>query len=141
MTAEWIAGDPGRLGPLGGPAAAVFRVDDSSKVGEVRRAADGLAVAARLSETERGTLAIVVTEATSNVARHAPGGRILLRAVGEPGAAGVELLALDSGPGITNVGRAMEDGFSSAGTAGRGLGAIRRMAADFDLYSRPVVNR
>ncbi|MHB1223955.1 MAG: SpoIIE family protein phosphatase, partial [Gemmatimonadaceae bacterium] len=45
------------------------------------------------------------------------------------------------GPGITNVGRAMEDGFSSAGTAGRGLGAIRRMAADFDLYSRPAVNR
>lgn len=127
---------PGMLSPLGGPAATVFRVDDPSQVGEVRRAADALAARARLSETERGTLAIVVTEAASNVARHAPGGRILLDTVGEPGAAGVELLALDNGPGIANVGRAMEDGFSSAGTPGHGLGAIRRMAGDFDLYSR-----
>src|SRR5690606_6331276 len=48
---------------------------------------------------------------------------------------GVEVLALDEGPGIRNVGWAIEDGFSSAGSAGRGLGAIGRMAADFDLYS------
>lgn len=122
--------------PLGGPAAALYRVDDPSHVGEVRRAAETLAVDAGLSETERGTLAIVVTEVATNLARHAHGGRILLREVGEGSAAGVELIALDEGPGIPHVGRAMEDGFSSAGTSGHGLGAIRRMATDFDLYSR-----
>lgn len=123
--------------PLGGPTASVFRVDDASQVGEVRRAADALGARAALGEVERGTLAIVVTEAATNLARHARGGRIALSVVGEPGAAGVEVLALDEGPGIANVGRAMEDGYSSAGTPGHGLGAIRRMAGDFDLYSRP----
>ena len=124
--------------PLGGPAAVVVGVDDASRIGEARRAADALAVTIGLDDAARGTLAVVVTEAATNLARHAQHGRVLFAAVGEPGArVGIEILALDDGPGIPNVGRALEDGFSTAGTAGEGLGAIRRMAGDFDLYSRP----
>jgi hypothetical protein len=52
------------------------------------------------------------------------------------GAAGVEVLAVDRGPGIADVDRALGDGFSTARTAGTGLGAVRRMAGEFDLYSR-----
>lgn len=123
--------------PLGGPAAVLVAVDDASRIGEARRAADSLAVTIELDAAARGTLAVVVTEAATNLARHAQHGRVLLTAVGEPGArAGVEMLALDDGPGIANVGRALEDGFSTGGTAGEGLGAIRRMAGDFDLYTR-----
>jgi hypothetical protein len=56
--------------------------------------------------------------------------------VPEEGVAGVEVLVIDEGPGIANVARAMEDGYSSAGTAGKGLGAMQRLADQFDLYSR-----
>ena len=122
--------------PLGGPTAMVIAVDESSRVGEVRRAAAALGRAAGLDEGEVGSLAIVATEIATNLALHATGGRVLLRAVGEPGAGGVELLALDAGPGIPNVARSLEDGYSTAGTAGKGLGAIRRMADEFDLHSR-----
>jgi anti-sigma regulatory factor (Ser/Thr protein kinase)/serine/threonine protein phosphatase PrpC len=122
--------------PLGGPAAGVYVVEDTSQVGEVRRTAASLAGEVGLNETQRGKLALVVTEVATNLARHARRGRILLSEVGDP-PSGVEVLALDEGPGIPNVARAMEDGFSSAGTAGKGLGAVRRMADEFDLYSRP----
>lgn len=127
-----------REGPLGGPAALLFTVDDSSQVGEVRRAAELLAARAGMGDTERGRLALVVTEAATNLSLHARAGRILLGVVEEGGVAGIEVLSLDDGPGIANVDRAMEDGFSSAGTAGKGLGAIARLADDFDLFSRPV---
>lgn len=123
-------------GPLGGPAASVFAVGDVSQVGEVRRAADSLAARVGLGENERGKLALVVTEAATNLSLHAKAGRILLSEVAEEDAAGVEVLAIDEGPGIANVTRAMEDGYSSAGTAGKGLGAMRRLADQFDLYSR-----
>jgi anti-sigma regulatory factor (Ser/Thr protein kinase) len=123
--------------PLGGPAASVWPVSEASQVGEVRRAGEAAALAAGLGETERGALAVVVTEIATNLARHAKDGRVLLATVGEPGAAGIEVLALDAGPGIPNVDRALADGFSTGGTPGNGLGAIGRLAHAFDLYSQP----
>ena len=121
--------------PRGGPSSLVFPVADRSSVGEARRAAAALALRAGLDDTERGALAVVVTEATTNLAHHAREGVIVLRPLGAPGAGGVEALALDKGPGIRDLSRAMADGFSTGGTAGKGLGAIRRMASEFDLFS------
>ncbi len=121
---------------LGGPASVALEVTEQSHIGEARRRAAPLGVAAGMSETERGTLAVVVTEAATNLVRHASQGLLLLRTVGRR-PSGVELLALDKGPGIADLGKAMADGFSTAGSAGHGLGAIRRMADEFDLYSSP----
>lgn len=122
--------------PQGGPSSEVHAVDDDSQVGEARRAAAALAGEARLGETEAGALAVVVTEVATNLARHARDGRILMRVVGTPPTAGVELVVLDQGPGIANVDRALRDGFSTAGTAGQGLGAIRRMAHECALFTQ-----
>lgn len=121
---------------LGGPASVALPVTDQSHVGEARRRALALGARAGLSETERGTLAVIVTEAATNLARHASHGLLLLRTIGTP-LSGVEMLALDKGPGIHDLSRAMSDGFSTAGSAGHGLGAIRRMATEFDLFSAP----
>ena len=51
--------------------------------------------------------------------------------------AGVECIALDSGPGIADIAVALRDGYSTAGSSGTGLGAVRRLSHDFDHYSRP----
>lgn len=136
MTTAESSPGPALGGALGGPASVSLAVSDPSHVGEVRRRANALGVAAGLGETELGTLAVVVTEAATNLARHAVEGVILLRLAGTPPAA-VELLALDKGPGIRDLAKAMSDGYSTAGSAGHGLGAIRRMAAEFDVYSAP----
>lgn len=126
--------------PVGGPVSTVVPVTEASQVGQARRAATLLGARAGLGETAVGTLALLATEAATNLARHARDGMLVLRPVpgpagGEQG--GVELLALDHGPGIPDLGRAIADGYSTGGTAGHGLGAMRRMAHDFDLYSLP----
>jgi anti-sigma regulatory factor (Ser/Thr protein kinase) len=133
---DWAS--DGQRDGVGGPSSTLVAVTDVSQVGEARRAAVALGLAAGLDETERGSLAIVVTEMATNLARHATQGVLMLRpldAFAGNGQPGVEALALDRGPGIANVARAMTDGFSTGGTSGAGLGAIRRMASEFDLFS------
>lgn len=113
-------------------------VDESSQIGEARRAAVALAGALALDETLRGKLAIVVTELATNLVRHGGGGRILLRALGaDEGVDGVEVIAVDAGAGIHDLQRAFQDGYSTGGTAGTGLGAVRRQSSAFDVYSAP----
>lgn len=121
---------------MGGPISTVVAVTDASQIGEARRAAAILGATAGLAETARGTLALLATEVATNLARHARDGVLALRLVQDhAGHTGVELLSLDHGPGIPDLARALTDGFSTGGTAGHGLGAMRRMAHDFDLYS------
>jgi anti-sigma regulatory factor (Ser/Thr protein kinase) len=111
-----------------------FPVTDPSQVGEARRAAGSLARRLGFKEEEAGKLALVVTEAANNLVKHAREGEILLCALEVNGAAGVEVLALDRGPGMDPV-RCLRDGYSTAGTPGTGLGAITRLANVFDIHS------
>jgi anti-sigma regulatory factor (Ser/Thr protein kinase) len=112
-------------------------VEDASQVAQARRMGAALASTARLDEERAGRVALIVTESGTNLLRHAGGGKILLQTVDSQGAAAVDVLALDRGPGMANVARCMEDGYSTVGGAGTGLGAMRRMATLFDVYSRP----
>jgi anti-sigma regulatory factor (Ser/Thr protein kinase) len=112
-----------------------IRVSDSSQVGEVRRQANRLAVEAGLNETDCGKVSIVATELANNIARYAPGGEVLLRSLGQPLSNGIEILAIDRGPGMQNTSQCLTDGFSTGGTAGQGLGAVQRMSSEFDLFS------
>lgn len=111
------------------------RVVESSQTGEARRIAARIAAETPLSEADRGKAAIVATEMANNLHRHAAGGQILIRAMGAGERPGVELLAIDRGPGMADVGRCLEDGYSTGGTPGTGLGAIRRLSSEFDIYS------
>lgn len=97
----------------------------------------GLGAAAGLPEALRSDLGIVVTELTTNVVRHGGGGEIIMRPLEPAHGVGVEVLGLDRGPGMPNVADCLRDGFSSAGSMGTGLGAMQRIAADFDIYSAP----
>ena len=108
---------------------------EPSAVGEVRRAARQAGRRAGLDEEALGRLAIVCTEATENLVRHGRGGEVLLGATAIEGRAEVELIALDRGPGIADIEAAFADGYSTAGTAGCGLGALRRLSDGFDIHS------
>ena len=111
-------------------------VPDATHVGAARRTAAQLAAQLGLDETERGVVGVVVSEAATNLAKHARGGELLLRGLGPAEGGGFEMIALDRGPGIGDVAGALRDGFSTTGTTGHGLGAMSRMASTFDIYSR-----
>lgn len=117
-------------------ATTIIPVTDASVVGEARRAATALAHRHGLDATTTGEAALLAVELTQNIARHAQDGLICLRALQRGEQSGVEILALDRGPGISDVARALRDGYSTAGTAGKGLGAVQRIATAFDIYSQ-----
>lgn len=113
----------------------MFHIGELSEIASARRAGNDLARRLGFDETRTGQLAIVITEAATNIVKHAGEGEILLRALGVDGRRGVEVIALDRGPGMGNVSLRMEDGHSSTGTYGVGLGAIGRLSQEFDLFS------
>ncbi|HEY5675771.1 MAG TPA: ATP-binding protein [Myxococcales bacterium] len=113
-----------------------IRVEDATQVGEARRAAALLSARAALSETESGRLAIVVNELGSNLGKHAHDGELLLQELRCGARSGVEVLSLDRGPGM-DLAASLRDGHSTAGTRGEGLGAVRRLADEFDAHSEP----
>lgn len=110
-------------------------ITEQSQTGEARRAALALARSLGFHETERGKVGIVVTEVANNLMHHANGGVILLRAIEHAPTIGIEILALDQGSGMVDLEECLQDGFSTAGTAGNGLGAIRRLSNVFEIYS------
>jgi len=113
----------------------LIEVRDSSHAGEARRQADIFAEELGLGESERGAMAIVITEMVTNLVKHARDGSIILSKFGNNGSQGVRVLSLDKGPGIRDLSAALEDGHSTAGSMGSGLGAIRRMSHNFEIFS------
>jgi anti-sigma regulatory factor (Ser/Thr protein kinase) len=116
---------------------ALVVVSDETGVGEARRVASSLCDAVGFDETRKGRLALVVTEAASNAMHHAGGGEILFRRLREHGREGFEVLAIDKGPGMRSLSQSLEDGHSTRGTSGTGLGSIMRNSDVFDVFTAP----
>jgi anti-sigma regulatory factor (Ser/Thr protein kinase) len=123
--------------PDGGSHEAAIAVNEASGIATARRCAVEMGRLAGLGETAAGRLAIVVTEAATNLVKHGAGGEILLRRIVADPVAGIEVLSLDRGCGIPNVGEAVRDGYSTAGSPGTGLGAIARQSDVCEIYSVP----
>jgi anti-sigma regulatory factor (Ser/Thr protein kinase) len=112
-------------------------ITENSQVGEARRLAIHLANKLKFSEGKTAKIAIIVTEAANNLIKHTPlGGEILLGPLQLDDQALINIFALDQGPGISNIQLCLQDGYSTAGTPGTGLGAIKRLADDFDLHTQ-----
>jgi anti-sigma regulatory factor (Ser/Thr protein kinase) len=112
-----------------------IRITDRSSIGEARRVSSQIAERSRLKEAELGRVPLIVTELATNLLLHATKGEIIIRMLPIEGNPGVEIIALDQGPGIADVQRCMTDGYSTGGTGGCGLGAVQRLSTVFDIYS------
>ncbi|MBV8534486.1 MAG: SpoIIE family protein phosphatase [Alphaproteobacteria bacterium] len=115
----------------------IVEVADSSQVSVARRAAGDAAQANGFDEASTGRIALIATELATNLVKHAAGGEIVIGTYVDGSGSGIELLSLDKGEGIADVARAFEDGVSSAGSPGNGLGAIRRQADQLAVFTRP----
>ena len=114
-----------------------LRVEDASAVPACRQAVQALAERLGFPATRVGQLALAVTEAASNLHKHAEQGSLLLCVNRDGPQPGIDLVTIDAGPGLRDVSAALRDGHSTTGTLGIGLGAIRRLADFSDLYSAP----
>ncbi len=113
----------------------VIAVGESSHVSAARLGAQRLARDLKFDETRSGRVAIAVTEAVTNMLKHARSGTLAARSVARGDAVGIEVMAIDDGPGMEDFRHSVRDGVSTAGTAGTGLGAMQRQSDEFDVYT------
>jgi anti-sigma regulatory factor (Ser/Thr protein kinase) len=114
-----------------------FPVTHASDVAAARRAGQKLADSLGFDDVQAGRLAIVITEAATNILKHAGEGTVtIMRTQSGVEMPGVDVVAVDNGPGIGDLEFSLRDGVSTAGTAGTGLGALRRQADEFDVWTR-----
>ena len=121
----------------GARAQRLIHVNAPADVGEARRQGIALANLLAFDAESTGQLALGITEAGTNVVKHARDGMVLLRALGHSGEWAVEALVLDRGAGIRDLALSMRDGHSTAGTPGGGLGALSRMTQALEVFSLP----
>jgi anti-sigma regulatory factor (Ser/Thr protein kinase) len=119
--------------------AVQILVEETSQTAEARRTARDMALNLGMDDAGAEHVAIVATEACTNLLKHAGGGQILLQtASDEPGGVlFLELLAVDQGPGMSNLESCLRDGYSTGSSPGQGLGAIQRMSKQSDIYTLP----
>lgn len=116
-----------------------FAMTHASEVSAARRHGQLLAEQVGIGPNQAGKLAIAITEAGTNILKHGSDGWLVISAARHNGCDGVEVMALDRGKGIANISQSLRDGVSTTGTAGTGLGAMRRLSDIFDLYSTPTL--
>jgi anti-sigma regulatory factor (Ser/Thr protein kinase) len=112
-------------------------ITDTSSIGEARRKGLHLAERLGLDEVRSGEFALLINEIARNVLTHAGGGQAIITGSRNGSGPMVRLLGLDKGPGISDVPRAMNDGYSTSGTMGAGLGAMKRIANRMDIFTSP----
>ncbi len=114
-------------------------MEEPSRVSEVRRSAQTMAREQGMDETMCGRVAVIATELCTNLLKHASEGEVFLSELTGSAEPGIELIALDRGPGMADVSACVADGFSTSQTAGTGLGAVARLSQTLDIYSQPAL--
>jgi serine/threonine-protein kinase RsbT len=87
------------------------------------------------SRTDLTFIATAISEVARNITSYAGQGEILLRVVDGDGRVGIHMEARDDGPGIGDLQRALEDGYSTAEGMGLGLPGARRLMDEFEVRS------
>lgn len=110
------------------------RVEGEADVYAAAGMARGLARGMGFGEADEARIEIVVRELASNIIRHAVRGEIHFSDVTEGERKGLQVEAVDQGPGIANVELALQDGYSTSGKSlGAGLPAVRRLMDTFEI--------
>lgn len=118
---------------MGGELVVQIRAD--ADVLLARQKGRELAKSLRFSASELTLIATAISEVARNIVTYAKRGQISLRLVGQGRRRGIQVVAQDDGPGIADIARAMEDGFSTSSSLGLGLPGSRRLMDEFDIVS------
>src|ERR1700730_2285840 len=115
----------------------VVPVGSDADVMLARQKARGLAKPLRFSSSELTVIATAISEIARNIVSYAGSGTIALQLVERGKTRGLTVVARDQGPGIADLVRVMEDGYSTSGGLGLGLPGSKRLMDEFDIVSTP----
>jgi serine/threonine-protein kinase RsbT len=118
--------------------AVSIAIESDADVVTARQRAREMAIALDLSSTDQTLLATAISEVARNITTYARRGEVSVGIVRDgAGRRGIRVVASDQGPGIEDVERAMQDGYTTGGGLGLGLPGARRLVDDFALDSEP----
>ncbi|MBA2320544.1 MAG: anti-sigma regulatory factor [Deltaproteobacteria bacterium] len=117
------------------PADGIVSIRHEADILSARIKARLLATSAGFSELDLTLIATAISEIARNMLTYGGGGEMELVLIDERGRAGLSVVARDQGPGIPDVTRAMEDGFSTGNGLGLGLPGARRLMDEFVIQS------
>jgi serine/threonine-protein kinase RsbT len=121
----------------GDPELAISIASDADVV-TARQQARRLAGELELSSTDQTLLATAISEVARNITTYAKRGEVLLSVVRDNnGRRGIRVIARDQGPGIEDLERALQDGYTSGSGLGLGLPGARRLVDEFEIQSAP----
>jgi serine/threonine-protein kinase RsbT len=116
---------------------ATIPIEREADIVTARQTGRDLARRAGFSSTDQTLIALAISEVARNIVSYAGRGRIAMQALDDGGRRGISIVASDEGPGIADIERAMEDGYSTARSLGLGLPGARRLMDEFDIASAP----
>jgi serine/threonine-protein kinase RsbT len=113
-------------------------IESDADVVTARQRARAMAAGLDLSSTDQTLLATAISEVARNITTYAKRGEVVLSVVRDNGGReGIRVVARDHGPGIENIERALQDGYTSGGGLGLGLPGARRLVDEFEIVSAP----
>lgn len=119
-------------------AAVHVSVTGDSDVAWARQVVRELGARESLPEPRMAALATAVSEIARNIVVHAGSGEVSLCPIADGERRGVFVVARDDGPGIPDIARAMQDGYSTkSGGLGAGLAGAKRLVDEFEIVSAP----
>jgi serine/threonine-protein kinase RsbT len=86
---------------------------------------------------DQAVIVIAISEVARNIVNYADCGEIVLSAFGQNGKLGISIVARDKGPGIFDIERALQDGYSTGSGLGLGLAGAKRLMDEFRVLSQP----
>ena len=107
----------------------------------VRQAVRARAVEIGLTLVDQTKVVTAASELARNTVVHGGGGSVRLEEVSDNGKRGLRLTFEDHGPGIADLEKAMQDGYTTAGGLGLGLGGAKRLVSEFKIESMQVLVR
>jgi serine/threonine-protein kinase RsbT len=112
-------------------------VDIHSEWGIVaaRQAGRQLAREIGFGSVDQARITTAISELARNIYLYANKGQIQIEEVTVSGKRGIKIIAVDEGPGIKDLRRVMEDGFTTSGGLGAGLPGVKRLMDEFDIDS------
>jgi serine/threonine-protein kinase RsbT len=111
-------------------------IQSDSDVVRARQVGRTLAASIGFSQTDQALIATAISELARNIVLYARTGEVRVDALNNGGRKGVLVVARDEGPGIQDLERAMEPGFSTSGGLGLGLPGVRRLMDDMKVESK-----
>jgi len=87
------------------------------------------------TSTDSTLIATAISELARNIVLYARQGEIILSIAEEGSLRGIKVIARDDGPGIPDVERALQEGFSTSRSFGMGLSGVRRLVDEFRIVS------